>query len=82
MLLQSADPIARQALPELLRELSKLLHEVVDFHSLSYGLRAPPARTLLVYTVDESIQVPELPVEFLLTTLRWNGSSPIKRPWC
>ena len=63
VLLQTADPIARQTLPELLRELSQLLHEVVDFHSLSYGFHEQNARTMLVYTLDESIQVPEHPVE-------------------
>jgi hypothetical protein len=41
VLLQTADPVARQALPDLLRELSKLLREVVDFDSLSYGLLDP-----------------------------------------
>lgn len=66
VLLQTADPVARQALPELLRELSKLLHEVVDFHSLSSGLHEPLARTMLVYTLDESIRVPELPLEVSL----------------
>jgi len=73
VLLQTAEPVPRQALPELLRELSRLPHEVVDFHSLSYGLREPPARTLLVYTVDDSIQVPELPVEFSVddSPLEW-----------
>jgi formate hydrogenlyase transcriptional activator len=73
VLLQSADPIARQALPELLRELSQLLHEVVDFHSLSYGLHEPLARTLLVYSLDESLQAPELPIELSLedSPLEW-----------
>jgi hypothetical protein len=47
VLLQTTDPIAQRALPELLRELSKLLHEVVDFHSLSYGLHEQNARTML-----------------------------------
>ncbi len=73
VLLQTADPVARQALPELLRELSKLLHEVVDFHSLSYGFHEQNARTMLVYTLDESIQVPEHPVELSIegSPLTW-----------
>src|SRR5437660_9396049 len=63
VLLQTADPVARQALPELLLELSKLLHEVVDFNLLSYGLHDPAARTILVYTLDELVLVPEHPFE-------------------
>jgi GAF domain-containing protein len=36
-------------------------------------LREPPARTLLVYTVDDSIPVPELPAEFSVddSPLEW-----------
>ena len=64
VLLQTADPVARQALPELLLELSKLLHEVVDFNLLSYGLHDPAARKILAYTLDPSILVPEHPLEF------------------
>ena len=63
VLLQTADPVTRQALPELLLELSKLLHEVVDFNLLSYGLHDPAARTILVYTLDELVLVPEHPFE-------------------
>ena len=61
VLLQTADPIARQALPELLLELSKLLHEVVDFNFLSYGLPDPAARKIFAYTLDESILAPAAP---------------------
>jgi formate hydrogenlyase transcriptional activator len=63
VLLQTADPVARQALPELLVELSKLLHEVVDFNLLSYGLHDPAARKIFAYTLDESILLPDPPLE-------------------
>ncbi len=75
VLLQTADPVARQALPELLLELSKLLHEVVDFNLLSYGLHDPAARTMLVYTLDELVLVPEHPFELSIE------SSPLGWVW-
>ena len=71
VLLQTADPVTRQALPELLLELSKLLHEVVDFNLLSYGLHDPAARTILVYTLDELVLVPEHPFELSRTGQHW-----------
>ena len=75
VLLQTADPVARQALAELLLELSKLLHEVVDFNLLSYGLHDPAARTMLVYTLDEIVLVPEHPFELSIE------SSPLGWVW-
>jgi len=72
-LLQASDTVVLPALPELLRELSKLLREVVEFHSISYGLHEPGASTMLVYTLDESIQLSECPVELSIedSALGW-----------
>jgi len=81
VLLQTADPVTRQALPELLLELSRLLREVVDFNLLSYGLYDPAACTMLVYTLDESLLVPEHPLELSIEDSPlgwvWMNQSPL-----
>jgi formate hydrogenlyase transcriptional activator len=64
VLLHATDLAAHRQFPELLQELSKLLHELFDFNFLNYALRDDGADVMRVYMLDGGLTTPEIPLEF------------------
>ena len=64
VLLHAAEIAARRDFPELLQELSRLLHELFDFNSLNYALHDHNADVMRAYMMDEQLRLSQNAVEF------------------
>ena len=62
-LLYAADLAAHRNLPELLQELSRRLHVIFDFNFTNYALYDPEKNVMRLYILDETLRVPEQPME-------------------
>ncbi|HZR64897.1 MAG TPA: sigma 54-interacting transcriptional regulator [Terriglobales bacterium] len=65
-LLYAADVAARRGFPDLLQELSKLLHELFDFNFLNYALHDDHTDVMRIYMLDRVGEPPADPREFLI----------------
>ncbi|HKW18349.1 MAG TPA: sigma 54-interacting transcriptional regulator [Terriglobales bacterium] len=63
VLLHAAEIAARGGFPQLLEELSRLLHELFDFNFLNYALRDDRAEVMRVYMLNDVIGATESPLE-------------------
>ena len=63
VLLNAADLAATRGFPALLKELSQLLRELLNFDLLSYAVRDDRAQAMRTYMVEESLQVAATPEE-------------------
>lgn len=84
VLLHAAELAARSGFPQLLQELSRLLHELFDFNFLNYALRDDSADVMRLYMLDRNTQAPasllELSVDEAPAGWVWTHQEPLVIP--
>ncbi len=63
VLLHAADAVARRRFPDLLQELSKLLHELFEFNFLNYALHDASSESMRIYLLGSVGAPPSVPLE-------------------
>jgi formate hydrogenlyase transcriptional activator len=79
-LLHAADLAARRAFPELLQDLSLLLHELFEFNFLNYALWDDSANVMRLYMLDEAVSPPgqlEFSVDESPAGWGWSNQQPL-----